>query len=203
MRKPTLNFIVDSLAFVGFVVLVSTGILMRYVIPPGQGHGRAIWGLGRHDWGTFHFWVAVFFLSTIAVHLFLHWKWLFHMIRGRKKSEIRSSKRLGIVFSALTVFLIIAFAPVFSPIQSTNEIDEHQGSATVSSQDETHLESKIVGSMTLTDVERVVNIPATYFIENLKLPQDVRMDLPLRELQRDYGFTMDDVRTLEAAFRGE
>lgn len=201
MRKPTLNFIVDSLAFVGFTLLVSTGILMHFVLPPGQGHGQAIWGLGRHDWGTFHFWVAVFFLSALAVHLFLHWQWLFHMIRGRKRSDSRSGMRLGIGFSAIVLLLVVAFAPVVSPKKATGEMDEHGGDTAVHSGGVAHPESRIVGSMTLSDVERMTRIPAIYFIEQLDLPPDVRLDQPLRDLQHDFGFTMEDVRKLENRFQ--
>ena len=46
MNRTTLNFVVDTAAFVGFVLLASTGVSMHYLLPPGSGHHTTIWGLG-------------------------------------------------------------------------------------------------------------------------------------------------------------
>ena len=35
MNHTTLNFVVDTAAFVGFVLLTTTGVLMHYLLPPG------------------------------------------------------------------------------------------------------------------------------------------------------------------------
>ena len=35
MKSATLKFLIDSIAFVAFVLLASTGLLMRFVLPPG------------------------------------------------------------------------------------------------------------------------------------------------------------------------
>ena len=44
MNRTTLNFVVDTAAFVGFVLLTTTGVLMHYLLPPGSGHHTTIWG---------------------------------------------------------------------------------------------------------------------------------------------------------------
>jgi len=67
MRRPTLNLLVDTTAFVGFVLLVSTGVLVRYVLPPGSGGRALVWGLDRHAWGAVHLWVAAVFLAVLAI----------------------------------------------------------------------------------------------------------------------------------------
>ena len=36
MNRTTLNFVVDTAAFVGFVLLTTTGVLMHYLLPPGK-----------------------------------------------------------------------------------------------------------------------------------------------------------------------
>src|SRR4051794_18528135 len=61
MNRTTLNFVVDTAAFVGFVLLTTTGVLMHYLLPPGSGHRTTIWGLDRHDWGQVHFWISAVF----------------------------------------------------------------------------------------------------------------------------------------------
>ena len=42
MKRVNLNFIVDVVAFAGFVLLTTTGVLKRYILPPGSGHYSTI-----------------------------------------------------------------------------------------------------------------------------------------------------------------
>ena len=51
MNRTTLNLIIDVVAFVGFVVLTTTGILLHFVLIPGSGKHSTIWNLNRHEWG--------------------------------------------------------------------------------------------------------------------------------------------------------
>ncbi len=90
MRRTTLNFIVDALGFADLLFLATTGVIMRWVLPPGSGGGHArgfrggrppaeandLLGLGRHDWGNIHFVLALLFVLLILVHLVLHWTWI-------------------------------------------------------------------------------------------------------------------------------
>ena len=55
MRRPALNLVVDAIAFVGFVFMTASGVLLRFLLPPGSGHRTSIWGLNRHEWGGIHY----------------------------------------------------------------------------------------------------------------------------------------------------
>ena len=64
MRRNTLNFLVDALTLLAIFVMIATGLVIRFILPPGTGggHGGAgllLWGMGRHDWGDVHFWTSV------------------------------------------------------------------------------------------------------------------------------------------------
>ena len=59
MRRNTINFLVDAASALVVIGLVATGLLTRFVLPPGSGSWRLLWGMGRHDWGDVHFWLAV------------------------------------------------------------------------------------------------------------------------------------------------
>lgn len=120
MRKADLNFAVDLTAFILFLFLISTGLLIYFILPAGSGH-LTIWGMNRHAWGDVHFWVAVGFLSMIAVHLILHWNWIISMITRSKSSQPMSKKRLIITLTALIIAILFAVAPYFSSIESTGE----------------------------------------------------------------------------------
>jgi len=95
MRRATLNFVVDLIGFVDLLLLAATGAIMRWVLPPGSGGGgrgfgfrggrglgpgsaqvQRLFGLGRHDWGSLHFILAVVFVLLIVVHIVLHWTWI-------------------------------------------------------------------------------------------------------------------------------
>ena len=83
MKKSDLNFIVDAITFTVLVLLIPTGYIMKYILPPGSGrrqmHGdniETLLSLGRHEWGRIHFYLAVTFVSAIAIHFFLHFTWI-------------------------------------------------------------------------------------------------------------------------------
>jgi hypothetical protein len=94
MKRATVNFVLDLIAFVDLLLLGTTGSIMRWVLPPGSGGGRGygfrggrgpgpdagqvrqLLGLGRHDWGDVHFVLALLFVLLILVHIVLHWTWI-------------------------------------------------------------------------------------------------------------------------------
>jgi hypothetical protein len=96
MRRTTVNFLVDAIAFLDLLGLIATGGIMKFVLPPGSGGGygrgfrggrgpddvKELLGLGRHDWGDVHFVLAMLFVLLMAVHLILHWTWIKTCIRS-------------------------------------------------------------------------------------------------------------------------
>ena len=101
MKRTTLDFTIDLLAFIDLICLTTTGLIMKYVLPPGsggrgralrEGHGsehiQSLFSLGRHDWGDIHFYLAVGFVVLMIIHLILHFNW----IKNYCKSLFRPSK---------------------------------------------------------------------------------------------------------------
>ncbi|MHC4142953.1 MAG: DUF4405 domain-containing protein [Planctomycetota bacterium] len=77
MRKNTVNFLVDLATLLAILAMTGTGLILKYSLPPGSGgRGLVLWGLGRHDWGGIHFWIAVGLGLLLVVHLVLHWPWV-------------------------------------------------------------------------------------------------------------------------------
>ncbi|MBZ0256163.1 DUF4405 domain-containing protein, partial [bacterium] len=72
-KRTVNNIIIDSIGYISFWVLVSTGIMMKFILLPGRSRGAndptSIMGWGRHDWGDVHFWASVIFVSAIVIHL--------------------------------------------------------------------------------------------------------------------------------------
>lgn len=188
MRKENLNFVIDTVAFVTFVLLISTGILMRYILPPGSGNFSELWGMNRHAWGQIHFWVAIVFITSIVVHLFLHWKWIVHVIKGgqNKKDFIR----VALSVSALVILIGIAVIPLFGSVEQKGE-PPHKLRSNEPVENQNY---NIDGSMTLKDVERLTGVPVIIILRELGLPNNLPADEQLGKLRKEYGFELNDIR---------
>lgn len=117
MKKPTLNFIVDTIAFFLFLCLLSTGFLIFLVIPPGSGF--TVWNMGRHSWGEIHFWIALSFLIMMVIHVTLHWKWIKTKVKGSSKDAHHSKRRSIFAILLFIIVLLLLLAPFLSPVEKS------------------------------------------------------------------------------------
>ena len=89
MKRGTLNFVVVLVSFINLVCLALIGLIMKYILPPGTGgRGRMLhsgggreqikqlWSMTRHEWGDIHFYLALAFVSLMALHIVLNWNWI-------------------------------------------------------------------------------------------------------------------------------
>ena len=194
MKRANLNFIIDVVAFVGFVVLATTGVLMRYILPPGSGHSSTIWGLDRHEWGGVHFWISVAFFSSLAIHLVLHWGWIVNVVTGRPREGSGCRAGLGVV--GLAAVVALAISSLLTPAQRDSST---KGASFLSSHE--YEVMSVRGSMTLKEIEEATGVPATYIIESLKLPESISAEEQLGPLKRKYGFEIDDVREIVKEYK--
>ena len=74
--RTATNFWIDVVSLAVMIGLTATGGLMRFVLPPGTGHSRALFGWNRHDIGQLHFYLAVAAVVLLALHVLLHWSWI-------------------------------------------------------------------------------------------------------------------------------
>jgi hypothetical protein len=127
MKGSALKFVIDSIAFVAFVLLASTGLLMRFVLPSGSGRFRALWGMDRHEWGQLHFWIAIVMLSAIALHLVLNWKWVVCMVRGQRPE--RAGVRTALAVVGLVGLVALAAAPFLGRVEQTAAVPRERQAA--------------------------------------------------------------------------
>ena len=197
MKRAKQNFLVDTLAFVAFVLLTATGVLVRWVLPPGSGRWTTLWGMDRHEWGDVHFWVAVALLGVCALHLLLHWRWIVSVVRGRPHEG--SGMRVAIAVVAVLALLGLALAPFFTPVRTTgNGGGEHDERGVEGDAGEDH---SIRGSMTLAEVSATTGVPVEAILEGLGLPADLSPDERLGQLRREHGFEMEELRALVERLR--
>ena len=189
MKRSKLNFTFDAIAFAGFVFLTTTGVLMRYALPPGSRRFKTIWGLDRHEWGDIHFWISIVFLGLLAMHLVLHWRWIINIITGRPREG--SGLRAGLGIVGIAGLLALATAPLLSPVDTNLESLSGRNLSSVQ-----HGNVQVWGSMTLQEAEKATGVPAEHIIKQLGLTPDLVEDECLGDLRKMYGFTMDDVRQI-------
>lgn len=121
MKRATLISLIDVVAFIAFLFLTSSGILLRYLLPPGSGRWSQLWGMTRHQWGELHFWVAVFFFAVLAFHLSQHWRFVLGLFRGHLRECLRLRVALGLV--GLVAVVLLSLAPLLTPVQ----VDDSRG----------------------------------------------------------------------------
>jgi len=129
MKKSNLIAIIDLVAFVAFLFLTTTGVLLRYLLPERSGHWKTILGLNKHEWGTLHFWIAVVLLLVLALHLLQHKKFIHNVFRGRNKEKMSVRIALGII--GLIAIILLAMLPLISPVETPSE-SKKPGPATFS-----------------------------------------------------------------------
>jgi len=190
MRRSDLNFWVDSVAFAAFVFLVATGIIMEFLLPAGSGHYTTIWGLDRHGWGSIHFWISVAFLTALALHVYLHWKWIVSVVRGHPREG--SGMRVGLGLFGLVALLAIAIAPLVTPV--------YQGDSARRSAEprwDLSAESELIqGAMTLEEVAQATGVTLEFLVRELGFPNDTESDDRLGRVARDNGLSVAEVREI-------
>ncbi len=190
MKRTTINFTIDAVGFVGFVFLITTGVLVRYVLPPGSGRRAVLWGMNRHEWGDLHFWIAIAFFCVLGLHLFLHWRWIVHMVRGKPQEGSGLRFALGLV--GILAVLAIAITPVGGSVEQSGTSGVQRGESSAL----THESERVRGRMTLIEIERKTGVPKAYLIEHLGMPKDVQLNEGVAKLGKSFGFDIDDVRRI-------
>jgi hypothetical protein len=123
MKRALLNIVIEAVSFVVFLSMISTGLLLKYVLPPGSGRVEMLFrggrfeksidtflGLTRHEWGGIHFYLALSFLILLIMHLALHWNWIKAMTFGTQERP-QSLRRRTITVSVIVVAILILGFP--------------------------------------------------------------------------------------------
>ncbi len=113
MKQSKLIKLVDLLSFVSLTLMLSTGIFLRFILPPRSG-GDTVWGLSRHQWGDLHYYLSVLFLFFMSAHLIMHVKFIKTVILGKAPAEKNYRIAVGVV--GLVALITLALAPLVSPV---------------------------------------------------------------------------------------
>jgi hypothetical protein len=223
MRKNTLNFIVDLLTLIGILIMIGTGLIMRFPLPPGSGgRGLDLWGLGRHGYGGIHFWAAVALAALLILHVALHWAWVCgttrRLVRGPSRGAGRPRGALDNLYGVAFLLVIAALTGGFVWIASLNvesSIDralEHErereavrtiepgqgrqaGDPVRARFDEPEPDSAgITGRMTVAEVADSTGLSVPEILAALELPDSIDPGERLGRLARAHDLEMSEIR---------
>ena len=84
MNKVKLNYIVDVLMAVFFILSTVTGIPLYL-----RGGLTAFLEISNRTWGTLHTYTSFALVAVVGIHLILHWSWIVCMTKNffRKKEK--------------------------------------------------------------------------------------------------------------------
>lgn len=193
MKRTDLNGLVDALAAVEALLLLSTGLLIWLRLPAGSGHGLTVWSLDRHEWGDIHAWIAMAMVATLLVHLALHWKWIVCVVSGQDAATKRRRQLTGLVL--LGAVLFTAASPFIAPIDARQATVRGQGLADSASSAEhgtSHL--SLNGRMTVGEAAAVLGKSLADLEAQIGLPGGVSEEERLGPLARELGISMAELR---------
>ena len=82
MNKAKLNYMLDAVIGVAFLVSAVTGVAFLLMGSGGYQGGRnpnfatSLLGIARETWSDLHTWGSLVMIAGVVVHLVLHWKWI-------------------------------------------------------------------------------------------------------------------------------
>ena len=227
MRKNRLHLVIDLLAYLAMVSMVSTGLTMWGLLPPGsggrhgggRGGGLTVLGYSRHEWGDVHWYLAVTLIVLVALHVILHWKWVTNSVGALLRGERKLGA--GVAGTVLLAILgVVAVGAIATPwIVGTEGIADAEGpagkgrsapaaKASASEPDpDAHQEhgqgQAITGRTTLAEAAAEAGVTAERLAAELKLPASTPAAAQLGQLRRQHGFTIEDVRAVVARLKTE
>jgi len=84
MNKNKLNYTIDFLLSVSFIVLAVSGLAIFFFLPSGvrQGGFQEFFGIEKNVWTDVHNWSGIIFILLILLHFILHWQWVVCMTKN-------------------------------------------------------------------------------------------------------------------------
>jgi len=127
MSRTVVNFLLDCTLLAAFAVLIWSGVIVRFIFPPGpEAKGWSLWGLGYDQWATVQFAMVAILALGILIHVMLHWSWVCGVVAtrlaGDKKAKLDDGTQtlygvglLIVIFNLLGLAIAAAALAVRAP----------------------------------------------------------------------------------------
>jgi len=150
--------------------------------------------MDRHEWGDIHFYLSLAFLTTMLLHVVLHWAWVQSTFR-----KYTVNRSLAVLSFVLVLSIGLLILPFVVPIDRSGSTGEGHGSLI---NNDTHSPGggrqgsfHIRGSITLAEIEAGTGIPASDILKAMNLPDDFPRDGRIGRMLRDYNKDMEELRS--------
>ena len=97
MRKALVNYWVDMVTGVAFLLCAVTGIVRLFpaeTVSISSGGQAVIFGIGVAAWQTIHDWSGAIMAAGVGAHTVLHLRWLAHMTRRIASGDAKRKPRV-------------------------------------------------------------------------------------------------------------
>ena len=114
MKKTDWKYLVDILMFLSMIGIILLGLLMAFAMESGpmvNESDKYFLGLHRHQWGTFHLYLSLFFIGTLFLHLTLEWSW----IKGKSQKLFKARWKRTLLTLTVIAILIPFIFWIFTP----------------------------------------------------------------------------------------
>ena len=84
MGKSKINFFIDLLMIIIFVINSITGLIIFLFLPSGvkRGSYQEFLGMIKQNWVDVHNWSGLLLILLVATHIILHWNWIVSMTKS-------------------------------------------------------------------------------------------------------------------------
>jgi len=89
MNKPKVNYVIDFLAFISFIITALSGLVIKFFMPSGvrQGRFQEFLGVQKGAWSEVHDFFGILMIILVLVHFILHWDWIVCITKNILKSN--------------------------------------------------------------------------------------------------------------------
>jgi hypothetical protein len=111
VSKTVINFWLDFLLVIIFVVLCWCAVVVQFIFPPGpDARDWQLWGWNYVQWRSFEFALLAVFALGVLIHVTLHWPWVCGIATARiMKSKSTAFRNDGIrtLYGVATLIVIV------------------------------------------------------------------------------------------------
>ena len=89
MKKSKINYFIDLLMLISFVINSITGLILFFFLPTGvRGEGYQVFlGIMKQNWINLHNRSGLLLILLVAIHLILHWDWIVSMTKSLRQKN--------------------------------------------------------------------------------------------------------------------